>query len=457
MSNLRLFFSRAVRWEYIPLILLVLMVSVLHISWASQARYLFLDENYYIPNARSILHGGGSYLTEHPPLAQLLITSSIFTFGDTQLGARFISIVFGLAGIVFFYLICRRLNLSSGLSYFATILFSIDNLSFYMSSIAMFDVFMVTFILASFWAYLKGWYARAGLFIGLACLCKLVGIVALLAILIHWIFSQKRDKRIAAAIIILAATFFAMLPLLDFIIEHKFVNPIGQVLTMLADAQRLTFENNSVGIMATRPWDWLIYINSGIAVLHDYLQSEYLMISPFIWALTIPSMIIVLFRRLSVFTLGWFAAAYLAWIPLVIITDRLSYIFYFYPAIGAVCIGIALMMEYLSNMKSKLLRLIKPSFLLMSLVVFIVMNPAGMSLKIGFAVIIFGVYLYIYEIKRGVSSPLSTHTLPTREGYVKSSAYIRCLDILPLFTKYGPKRTVSFLAFFCFCLLKAIS
>ena len=41
------------------------------------------------------------------------------------------------------------------------------------------------------------------------------------------------------------------------------------------------------------------------------------------------------------FSVSWFSFAYLAWIPLSLLTNRMSYIFYFYPAVGAVCLGLA--------------------------------------------------------------------------------------------------------------------
>jgi len=44
----------------------------------------------------------------------------------------------------------------------------------------------------------------------------------------------------------------------------------------------------------------------------------------------------------ALFALCWFFALYLVWIPLDIVTDRLSFVYYFYPAVGAVCIGVAI-------------------------------------------------------------------------------------------------------------------
>jgi dolichyl-phosphate-mannose--protein O-mannosyl transferase len=51
----------------------------------------------------------------------------------------------------------------------------------------------------------------------------------------------------------------------------------------------------------------------------------------------------VLARRgneVGLFGVSWFALTYVSWIPLSLITDRMSYVFYFYPSVGAVCLGL---------------------------------------------------------------------------------------------------------------------
>jgi 4-amino-4-deoxy-L-arabinose transferase-like glycosyltransferase len=44
----------------------------------------------------------------------------------------------------------------------------------------------------------------------------------------------------------------------------------------------------------------------------------------------------------GIFGLCWFAATYLVWIPAVWITDRVTYPYYIYPTIGAICIGLGM-------------------------------------------------------------------------------------------------------------------
>jgi dolichyl-phosphate-mannose--protein O-mannosyl transferase len=58
------------------------------------------------------------------------------------------------------------------------------------------------------------------------------------------------------------------------------------------------------------------------------------------------------------FGLLWFASTYLVWIPLSLVTNRVSFIFYFYPTIPAVCIGVALALsEIIDKAKAKTVHL----------------------------------------------------------------------------------------------------
>jgi hypothetical protein len=66
-----------------------------------------------------------------------------------------------------------------------------------------------------------------------------------------------------------------------------------------------------------------------------------------VWALIIPTFLYLLFRAVKgsqagLFAVLWIAATYLIWIPISLFTDRVSYIYYFYPTVGAICIGLGL-------------------------------------------------------------------------------------------------------------------
>ena len=137
--------------EYAGLCLLVLLVLALHLAAILRPDAPVFDEQYYVPDARSILQGDGSERIEHPPLGKLIITSGVALFGDNPFGWRIMSVLFGLACIVFFYLICRSLRLSQRASFLATFILALENLSFVQAGIAMLDVFSLSLMLAAFW------------------------------------------------------------------------------------------------------------------------------------------------------------------------------------------------------------------------------------------------------------------------------------------------------------------
>ena len=175
MRRIKVWVSRFLAWEYAGLCLLVLLVLVLHLAAILRPDAPVFDEQYYVPDARSILQGTGSERIEHPPLGKLVITGGITLFGDNPFGWRIMSVLFGLACIVFFYLICRKLTLSKRASFLATFILALENLSFVQAGVAMLDVFSLAFMLLAFWLYLRKQNALAGVSVGLATLVKLTG------------------------------------------------------------------------------------------------------------------------------------------------------------------------------------------------------------------------------------------------------------------------------------------
>lgn len=83
------------------------------------------------------------------------------------------------------------------------------------------------------------------------------------------------------------------------------------------------------------------------------------MVSTTVWGLIIPAFIYMIIRakkgdNAAKFGLAWFAGLYLVWIPISLITNRISYPYYFYPVVGAIIIGIALAMsQILEREKTK--------------------------------------------------------------------------------------------------------
>ncbi len=380
------------KWQYTGLCLLVLVILTLHFSTIMQPTEPVFDEQFYVTDARYILQGEGTERTEHPPLGRLFIAFGMFLFGDNPFGWRFFSVIFGAVGIIFFYLICRQLAMSKEASFLATFLLSLENLSFIQASVAMLDVYSLAFMLGSFWLYLKGRYLSSGLLIGLSALAKLSGVLALPVILLHWFFTSRvRPRQFLTSMLSAPASFLLLMPLFDFIIWrnaswHPSFNPIEQLGTMLGITSMSTFVQYP-SEMLSRPWDWILHPE----IITYWLEPHYIgMVSLSIWAVIIPVALYMMFKAAkgngaALFGILWFASTYLIWIPVSLITDRISFIYYFYPTIGAICIGLALGLSQLSNIGATgqagrlrwVTRLAIPGYLLLHLAAFVLLSPVS--------------------------------------------------------------------------------
>ncbi len=339
--------NRFYRWEYFWLFMIVLAWLVMHFSIICYPADLILDENHYIPDARNIIEKHESLRQENVPLSKLLFVAGIEMFGDNPWGWRVLPILFSAITIILFYFLCRRLNMSRTASSIATFLLSTENMFFMLSGLAMQDIFCVTFMMASFLLYVYQRYINSGIAVGLAGLAKLNGILALPVTGVHWLFASKgRSRFFMWTIIFSIVVFFGLMPLFDLAIVQKFsdyLNPIKRVLTMMQLTSSLTFatvEHPS----ESPPWEWLYTYKP---MPFNYMPHYTAAISFSIFALIVPVFGYMLYRAIKkdeagLFGVAWFFGTYLIWIPATLITDRVTYIYYFYPAIGAICLGLGM-------------------------------------------------------------------------------------------------------------------
>ena len=378
------------RWQYLGLCLLVLVVLILHFSIIMQPDKSIFDEQYYVAEARSIIANEGILHPEHPPLGKLFIVFGILLLGDSPLGWRFFSVIFGTICIVLFYFICNKLNMPRGASLLATFLFTFENLGFVQGSVAMLDVYTVTCLLFTFLLYLKGKYLASGICLGLSALTKLTGTLAFLPIFMYWLFTERENWR-GFLLLVLAAliSFLLFMPLLDYAVSGQLLSPVEQVKLWLTEHAKITFASGHQSA-ASRPWDWLLFPQ---AIFYSFNPQYIAMITPTIWILIIPAVLFMLFKAIrgsnaSLLGLFWFAGTYLPWIIITIITDRVTFLFYFYPTLGAICIGVGLGLSQLLEMwKSKRQSKVGQTaviavsgYLLLHIAFFIILSPLSVPL-----------------------------------------------------------------------------
>jgi hypothetical protein len=133
------------------------------------------------------------------------------------------------------------------------------------------------------------------------------------------------------------------MPLTDVYVFHKWVNPLDRIMTMLKSSASLTFANVS-GTYPQKPIEWIFRWDlTPYAFKPNYLA----VISYTVLFLIIPVLIYLIVKAAKhsdagFFGLAWFAATYLVWIPAVLLTNRVTYPYYIYPTIGAICIGLGM-------------------------------------------------------------------------------------------------------------------
>jgi dolichyl-phosphate-mannose-protein mannosyltransferase len=351
---------RLYKWEYFWLCIVVLATLAMHFSIILMPDQMVLDEAHYVGDARSIIQDSRDLRPVHPPIAKLFVVGGILAFGDNQWGWRIPSIIMGTIGLVLFYLICRKLNLSRRASSIAVFLLGFENFTFLLASVAMLDVFYVTLMLAFFALYLYRQYVLSGVFIGLSALAKLYGALGAPVLLIHWLFTRaKRSRWFVLTVILAPLSFLALMPLFDFAISHQFMNPITRVKDMLSLSGSLTFANVTHPSLS-RPWSWLLnYIPMPFWYAPHYTGA----ISLTIWLVMIPAVLYLLYQaarrdEAGIFGFAWFFSVFLLWIPISIKTNRVSFIYYFYPTIGALCLGVAMglnrALDWASTRKTKI-------------------------------------------------------------------------------------------------------
>jgi len=372
-------------WEYTWVCLLVLVTLVMHLVIINQPAEVMFDEHHYVPDARAILQGDGSERPEHPPLGKLLITAGIFLFGDNPVGWRIFPVLSGCIIILLFYLICRHLSLSRRASGLATFLLALENMSFVQASIAMLDVFCLLFMLLAFWLYLRRSYPPAAVSIGLAMLVKITGAFAIPIILLHWLIT-RRDREISfvTSTLLVPLIFFAGLSLLCHFTSGHVANPLSRLMEILNLSGSLTFAN-ATHASVSHPWEWLL---KPMLMPFWYNPHYTSAISFNLWALIIPVVLYMTYRAVKgsdggIFGSLWFGGTFVLLLIAGLISDRISFLYYFYPSIGAICLGLGMglskMLEVRETRPKGMLRWLLPSLAVLFLVahatVFALLSP----------------------------------------------------------------------------------
>ena len=316
--------------------------------------YIF-DEIYYAKNAYSLISSGveldqegGSEFVVHPPLGKWLIGIGIKLFGNNEFGWRSSSALFGSASVLLIYLIAKRLFKSEFLALTAALLMAVDGLSLVMSRVALLDIFLMFFILLTFYFLLEENYWLSGMAIGLGVSTKwsavfLIPILLLLTLKLKELNLSQILKRGGQFIFLPMAIYFTSW--IGWFVSDKGwarnsgSNPISSLWNYHLEI--LNFHTNLVEkhSYSANPWSWLVlgrptsfYYQSGNSCGAEECAQEILaMGTPLLWWSAIIAVAITLGfyirtrNRSAEIVLAGFAGTYLPWF---IFQDRTMFYFY---------------------------------------------------------------------------------------------------------------------------------
>ena len=316
--------------------------------------YIF-DEIYYAKNAYSLISSGveldqqgGAEFVVHPPFGKWLIGIGIKLFGNNEFGWRSSSALFGSASVLLIYLIAKRLFKSEFLALSAALLMAVDGLSLVMSRVALLDIFLMFFILLTFYFLLKENYWLSGMAIGLGLSTKwsaafLIPILLLLTLKIKEINLSQILKRVGQFVFLPMAIYFTSW--IGWFVSNKGwarnsgSNPISSLWNYHLEI--LNFHTNLVEkhSYSANPWSWLVlgrptsfYYQSGDSCGAGECAQEILaMGTPLLWWSAIIAVAITIgfyistSNRSAEIVLAGFAGTYLPWF---IFQDRTMFYFY---------------------------------------------------------------------------------------------------------------------------------
>ncbi len=373
------------RADTLVLAVLMLAALLLYLWRLDQPREYIYDEVYHAYTAARLAEGNpapydpfatvppegkpvnAAYEWTHPALAKLIMQGGILLFGDTPLGWRFASAVFGALGIGIFYVLGRTLfERRVGLT--ASVLLLLDGLWFVQSRTAMNDIFLVCFLLLAYlafyhylthpdtkrWRYL--WLTGAAL--GLALATKwsglysygLMGMVA--AVREVRLYVTKRSAAPLQALLTLAGA-FVLVPAALYIGGYVQYFGMGYGWSQWRELQRqMVYYHTNLRAChdwASPGWSWPLLARPvwyyGAYPAAGTVANVFALGNPISWWPALPAIVLVALRwrgqayrsiGLGLVLLG-FLGQWLPWL----LSPRISYLYHMLPSVPFGCLAIA--------------------------------------------------------------------------------------------------------------------
>lgn len=311
---------------------------------------IIFDEYWYVPAAKAFIENRTYVRSEHPPLAQLLITSNIFLLGDNPLGWRLFSLIFGTFTLLSFYLLITTLTHDSFTALASTLLLAIEKMFITFSSLAVLDIFFLFFLITSFTLLLNKYYNLSSLTFALAANSKLTALFGIPVFIIFYFLSSRNIKRSKRHIIFWLITtlllFFLIMNVLDRLYSSSNFTGLMPALQHLEYMLTTHISKNWSSSTNDPPWIWLInpnnYFLGNVSIIREnFLERS----NPFIVGLSIISLpysflqYIIKRDKINLFIVLWTCFFYLIWFPIFFLFSRPLFSFYILPIIPVICLS----------------------------------------------------------------------------------------------------------------------
>lgn len=341
----------------------------------------YFDEVYHAFTAQIITEGdpkawewwnphpeGFAYEWTHPPFAKLAMAGSMLIFGQNSFAWRLPAAIFGVGVVYMVYKIGSKLFKDEDLGIVAAAVMSLDGLVLVMSRIGMNDIYLLFFLLVSYYWFLTNKYIPSSLAWGLALASKWSAVWILPLFALTFIVQRKKLSWQLLSFIVIppliyVANYFPM-----FVTGHDWETWWGMQKQMWWYHTGLDAEHS----YTSPAWSWpfllrpvWLYVNR----VGDSVANIYAMGNPLIiWgglvsaSLAVYELIITKNRNLALVLFGWLVF-FVPWI----VSPRIMFYYHYLPAMPF----LALIIAYVLRQEQKVLKV----FMTGALIIFIFFYP----------------------------------------------------------------------------------
>ena len=265
---------------------------------------------------------------EHPPLAKYFIALSMLLIGDYPMSWRIPSIIAGSLTILLTAFLVSKLLKNYWAGVFAAILLAIDPLFRAVSGVALLDVFVAMFVIASLYMAYNRRFGAAGILLGAAIASKFSALFSAIPL---WITMTRRGAQISDVV-----RLGIIVPLLVFIlISMPMIMTLGPDRWMsesiIGAIKWHTHSKHEVGQgpPVSAPWQWITGENAfWLHINPDIVARGNGALYIFTALMTLMAAVLIIDHEYIFLSVLWLWGTWAGYIALWIIGNKTQYSFY---------------------------------------------------------------------------------------------------------------------------------